>query len=54
MLGDTTDGVLNPSFDGNVFETARYNVDGTKVTTHTKGLNIIKLSDGSVIKTFEK
>jgi leucine rich repeat domain protein len=54
VLGDTTDGVLNPSFDGNVFETARYNVDGTKVTTHTKGLNIIKLSDGSVIKTFEK
>ena len=54
VLGDTTDGVLNPSFDGNVFETARYNVDGTKVTTRTKGLNIIKLSDGSVIKTFEK
>ena len=54
VVGDTTDGVLNPSFDGNVFETARYNVDGTKVTTRTKGLNIIKLSDGSVIKTFEK
>lgn len=54
VLGDTTDGVLNPSFDSNVFETARYNVDGTKVTTRTKGLNIIKLSDGSVIKTFEK
>lgn len=54
VLGDTTDGVLNPSFDGNVFETARYNVDGTKVTTRTKGLNIIKLSDGSVIKTFER
>ena len=54
VLGDITDGVLNPSFDGNVFETARYNVDGTKVTTRTKGLNIIKLSDGSVIKTFEK
>ena len=54
VVGDITDGVLNPSFDGNVFETARYNVDGTKVTTRTKGLNIIKLSDGSVIKTFEK
>lgn len=54
VLDDTTDGVLNPSFDSNVFETARYNVDGTKVTTRTKGLNIIKLSDGSVIKTFEK
>lgn len=54
VLGDTTDGVLNPSFDGNVFETARYNVDGTKVTTRTKGLNIIKLSDGSLIKTFER
>lgn len=54
VLDITTLGVLNPSFDGNVFETARYNVDGTKVTTRTKGLNIIKLSDGSVIKTFER
>lgn len=54
VLDITTLGVLNPSFDGNVFETARYNVDGTKATTRTKGINIVKLSNGKVIKTIEK
>ena len=54
VLDINTLGVLNPSFDSNVVETARYNVDGTKATTRTKGINIVKLSNGKVIKTIEK
>ena len=54
VLANTSTGILDASLDSNVVETARYNVDGTKATTRTKGINIVKLSNGKVIKTIEK
>ena len=35
-------------------ETARYTIDGTKITAPTKGINIIKQSDGKVKKVITK
>ncbi|MBF1455535.1 MAG: leucine-rich repeat domain-containing protein, partial [Prevotella nanceiensis] len=54
VLAGTPTGIHDASLDNNVVETARYNVDGTKATTRTKGINIVKLSNGKVIKTIEK
>ena len=54
VLANPATGILDASLDNNVVETARYNVDGTKATTRTKGINIVKLSNGKVIKTIEK
>ena len=54
VLAGTPTGIHDASLDSNVVETARYNVDGTKATTRTKGINIVKLSNGKVIKTIEK
>ena len=54
VLANPATGIHDASLDNNVVETARYNVDGTKATTRTKGINIVKLSNGKVIKTIEK
>ena len=35
---------------GNLREVARYTLDGRMITTPQKGINIVKLSDGSTIK----
>jgi len=38
--------------NGEVTEVARYSADGTRMTTPQRGLNIIKMSDGSVRKVY--
>jgi hypothetical protein len=38
--------------NGEVTEVARYSADGIRMTTPQRGLNIIKMSDGSVRKVF--
>ena len=37
-----------------VFEVERYNLKGQRITTPVKGLNIIKLSNGKVVKRIER
>ena len=37
-----------------VFEVERYNLKGQRITTPVKGLNIIKLSNGKVVKRIEE
>lgn len=44
-------GILN---NENVKETARYSIDGTKVSAPVKGLNIVKMSDGRAVKVIVK
>ena len=43
-------GVNNASVEGDVKEVARYSVNGQRLTVPTKGVNIVKYSDGSVKK----
>lgn len=40
--------------DENVYETDRYTIDGHKINSHHKGINIIRYSDGTVKKMFER
>lgn len=42
-------GVVNP-LEKNVKEVARYSVDGTKLNAPVKGINIVKMSDGTTRK----
>lgn len=39
---------------GAVYEVARYTADGKRITGKAKGINIVRMSDGSVRKTFVK
>lgn len=54
-VGETT-AIEGPatSDDANVKEVARYTVDGRKLNSPVKGLNIIKMSDGRTIKVTVK
>ena len=53
--GDPTSGIASPSVnDDNVKEKARYTTDGHRIYVPAKGLNIIKMSDGTVRKIMVK
>lgn len=54
VLDNTTTGVGSPSLDRTATEEARYTISGHRISTPTKGINIIKLSNGKVIKRIEK
>lgn len=47
-IDDATAGSLN------AVETARYTLDGQRLTAPRKGLNLVKMSDGRVVKTLVK
>lgn len=50
-LGETSTGISNAVVsDENAVEVARYALDGTKLSAPTKGVNIIKMSDGTTRK----
>ena len=48
------DGVEGIEADNNAIETARYDIHGRLITEPTKGINIIKMSDGSTRKEIIK
>lgn len=51
---DITAGINGISNSGNAEEIARYTVNGIKVSTPVKGLNILKTSDGRTLKVMVK
>lgn len=44
-------GISNVTAAGKAVEVARYTVDGTQVSLPVKGINIVRYSDGRVVKT---
>ncbi len=53
--GDPTSGIASPSVNGdNVKEKARYTADGHRIYAPTRGLNIVKMTDGTVKKVMVK
>ncbi|MCD8294001.1 MAG: Omp28-related outer membrane protein [Clostridia bacterium] len=53
-LGETT-GIKSVSFtDSNVVEVSRYTIDGRQISSPVKGLNIVKMSDGTARKVIVK
>lgn len=50
----TVDGIHNAALDGNATEVARYNAAGLRIATPVKGVNIVKYSDGRVVKQIVK
>lgn len=51
VLDSTPTGISNKVADGNIAELERYTVDGRKIQKPVKGINIIKYSNGKVVKT---
>ena len=49
-----TDTGIDSSVSDNVGESARYSLDGRKMTTPKRGLNIIRMNDGSIKKVIVK
>ncbi len=47
---DTETGIYETAIDKGAYEIARYGIDGRKATVSSKGIVIIKLSDGRTIK----
>ncbi|MCD7713793.1 MAG: Omp28-related outer membrane protein [Prevotella sp.] len=55
VLGGTSDGIRGIAVSGgNATEVARYTTDGRQVSTPVKGLNIVKMSDGTNRKVLVK
>lgn len=47
--------ISNPEIsDANVYEVARYTIDGRKIAAPVKGLNLVKMSDGKTVKVIVK
>lgn len=53
-LGDISTGINTATSDNNATEVARYAADGTQLSAPAKGLNIIKMSDGTTRKVIVK
>lgn len=55
-IPDGTVGIVHPVVptDGNVTEVERYSMDGVKLLAPRRGVNIVKMSDGTVRKVFVK
>lgn len=55
LNGDIIDAIDNvPAASAEAYETERYSVDGQRLAKPVKGLNIIKMSDGSTVKVMVK
>ena len=52
--GEEPTGINSLSSTANAVEVARYNAAGQRITRPMKGLNIIKLSNGKVVKRIEQ
>ena len=52
--GEEPTGINSLSSTANAVEVARYNAAGQRITHPMKGLNIIKLSNGKVVKRIEQ
>lgn len=54
-LGETSTGINTPDVSGEeAVEVARYALDGTQLSVPTKGVNIVKMSDGTTKKVIVK
>lgn len=54
-LGETSTGISTPAVsEENAVEVARYALDGTQLSAPAKGINIIKMSDGTTKKVIVK
>lgn len=54
-LGETSTGISTPAVSGEeAVEVARYALDGTQLSVPTKGVNIVKMSDGTTKKVIVK
>lgn len=51
-LGESTTGIGHITPDAEAYEVARYTMDGRRVTAPAKGLNIVKMSDGTTKKVW--
>ena len=51
---ETTTSISNVSAAGGDAEVARYTLDGTRISSPVKGMNIVKRADGSTVKVFVK
>lgn len=49
-LGESTTAIGQATTDTDVYETARYTMDGRHITAPAKGLNIVKMSNGTTKK----
>lgn len=49
-----TDGVKSSEWDRSSKETSVYSVYGQKISKEQKGINIVRMSDGSIIKVLSK
>ncbi len=54
FAGNKVDGIHNAALDGNATEVARYNAAGLRIAAPVKGVNIVKYSDGRVVKQIVK
>ena len=54
FAGEKTDGISNAALNGNATEVARYNAAGLRISAPVKGVNIVKFSDGRVVKQMVK
>ena len=54
QLNLTPSAIQTVSNDGHISETARYTLDGRRVTAPQRGINIVKMSDGSIRKIMKK
>ena len=52
--GDPDAATAAPEAEESIVETARYDINGRPLTAPTKGVNIVKYSDGSFEKEFVK
>ncbi len=54
-VGETSTGISTPTVsEESAVEVARYSLDGTLLAAPTKGVNIVKMSDGTTRKVIVK
>ena len=54
FVDNKVDGIHNAALNGNATEVARYNAAGLRIAAPVKGVNIVKYSDGRVVKQIVK
>lgn len=54
IVDSAASGVEGVAIDGNATEVARYDIHGRQLAQPSRGINIVKMSDGSVKKVFVK
>lgn len=54
LTADVTTGIADINRDANAIEVARYSLNGTRLSAPQKGINIVKMSDGTTRKVLVK